>query len=77
MVHPTPQEEDQLGPVRTSIWNRVQSVAKTLSLPLAILGGIGFAAGGLLYILEDELRSFGLILLAVGSSLLFVSLFCP
>jgi len=74
MVHPTPQEEDQLGPVRTSIWDRVQSIAKTLSLPLAILGGIGFASGGLLYILEDELRNFGLILLAVGSSLLFVAL---
>ena len=75
MAHPSPEEhEDSPLPERVSIWGRAQSIATSVAIPLAILGGIAFIGGGVIYVAEAELQDFALIVMVVGGGLLLVSL---
>ena len=75
MANPSPEEQDGSPvPERVSIWGRAQSIATSTAVPLAILGGIAFVGGGVIYVAEQELQDFALIVVAVGGGLLLVSL---
>ena len=64
--------ESQTQPLVTR-WQRVQNFLSNLALLFAILGGVGIAGGGVIFLWVEELRQTSLAVMGAGAILLVVA----